>query len=149
MSYAGGAPVVRAPQDFAWLVGQFASDVPGVLHALVVSLDGLQLAASPEIPRDLGDQLAALTAGLLSMADQSGGLLGLGASDYVTVRAPRGYLLFMRLGDSAGLAAAAAPDSDLRVVAYQMQKFATSVGHVLTPRMRDELHRLAVTPVGR
>src|SRR4051794_24071880 len=93
---------VAAPHDFGWLVHQFADDVPGVSHALVVSLDGLQLAASAHIPRDLGDRLAALTAGLLSMADQSGTLLGLGTSEYLTIRLPLGYLLFMRLGDAAG-----------------------------------------------
>ncbi len=149
-SSAGTGPVqVRGPHDFAWLVSQFAEEVPGVLHALVVSLDGLQLAASNEISRDLGDQLAALTAGLLSMADQSGGLLGLGTSEYVTIRLPLGYLLFMRLGESAGFATAAASDCDLRVIAYQMSKFAASVGHVLTPRMRDELHRLTTAPAAR
>jgi len=148
---AAGAPAapVRSPHDFAWLVSQFAEEVPGVAHALVVSLDGLQLAASGEISRDLGDQLAALTAGLLSMADQSGGLLGLGSSEYVTIRLPLGYLLFMRLGDAAGFATVAATDCDLRVIAYQMSKFAASVGHVLTPRMRDELHRLTTVAATR
>jgi uncharacterized protein len=137
-----------APQDFSWLVHQFANDVPGVSHALVVSLDGLQLAASEHIPRDLGDRLAALTAGLLSMADQSGVLLGLGTSEYVTIRLPLGYLLFMRLGDAAGLATVSVADCDLRVIAYQMSKFAASVGHLLTPRMRDELHRMTTVPAG-
>jgi predicted regulator of Ras-like GTPase activity (Roadblock/LC7/MglB family) len=146
---ATAAPQVRGPHDFAWLVGQFAEEVPGVAHVLVVSLDGLQLTASAHIPRDLGDQLAALTAGLLSMADQSGALLGLGSSEYVTIRLPLGYLLFMRLGEAAGLATVAGVDGDLRVIAYQMSKFAASVGHLLTPRMRDELHRLTAAPVAR
>jgi uncharacterized protein len=147
---AGAAvPQVRGPHEFAWLVGQFADEVPGVAHVLVVSLDGLQLAASNHLPRDLGDQLSALTAGLLSMADQSGALLGLGSSEYVTIRLPMGYLLFMRLGEAAGLATVATSDGDLRVIAYQMTKFAASVGHLLTPRMRDELHRLTAAPAAR
>lgn len=139
-----GYGTVRAPQDFGWLVHQFAQEVPGVTHALVVSLDGLQLAGSAAVPRDLGDQLAALTAGLLSIADQSASLLDLGSCEYLTIRLPRGHLLFMRIGDSAGLAVATTAGCDLRVVAYQMAQFVGAVGHVLTPGMRDELHRLSV-----
>ncbi|WP_346533938.1 roadblock/LC7 domain-containing protein [Micromonospora sp. DPT] len=131
----------QSPPDCAWLVRQFADDVPGVTHAVLVSLDGLQLAASGRVPRDLGDQLAALTSGLLSIADRSGALLDLGASEYLTVRLPRGHLLFMRVGESAGLAVAATAGCDLRVVAYRMTQFVGAVRHALTPQVRSELHR--------
>ncbi|MGK5518492.1 roadblock/LC7 domain-containing protein [Micromonospora sp. URMC 107] len=144
---SGGGPQAGLPghQDFAWLVSQFADEVPGVTHALIVSLDGLQLAASRGISRDLGDQLAALTAGLLSMADRSADLLDLGASEYLTVRLPRGHLMFMRVGESAGLTVAAAAGCDLRVVSYHMAQFVGAVGHVLTPQIRNELHRLTAS----
>ncbi|MGC9665005.1 roadblock/LC7 domain-containing protein [Planosporangium sp. 12N6] len=142
-------PSARGPQDCAWLVRQFADEVPGVTHALIVSLDGLQLAASRMVPRDLGDQLAALTAGLLSMADRSAALLDLGASEYLTVRLPRGHLLFMRVGESAGLAVAAAAGCDLRVVAYHMTQFVGAVGHVLTPQVRHEMHRMTASQLPR
>lgn len=138
----GTATAGQGLPDCAWLIRQFADDVPGVTHALIVSLDGLQLAASRGVTRDLGDQLAALTAGLLSMADRSASLLDLGASEYLTVRLPRGHLLFMRVGESAGLAVAAAPGCDLRVVSYRMTQFVTAVWHALTPQARRDLHRL-------
>lgn len=138
----GLAAAAAGHQDFAWLVRQFADDVPGITHALLVSLDGLQLAASRGVSRDLGDQLAALTAGLISMADRSADLLDLGASEYLTVRLPRGNLMFMRVGESAGLTVVAAAGCDLRVVSYQMAQFVGAVGHVLTPEVRHELHRL-------
>lgn len=127
----------RTPSDFAWLVNQFTDDVPGVSHAVVVSLDGLQLVSSSSVPMDLGDQLAALTAGLLSMADRTAALLSLGQSEYMTIRLPRGHLLFMRVGESAGIAVAASPGCDLRLVAYQMMQFAGSVGHVLGTKPRS------------
>lgn len=138
------ASTARTPSDVAWLVRQFADEVPGVTHAVVVSLDGLQLAASGAVQRDIGDQLAALTAGLLSMANQCGDLLDLGPTDYLTVRLPRGHLLFMRIGDSAGLAVAATAQADLRVLAFQMTRFVASVGHVLTPQARSDMHSLIV-----
>lgn len=127
----------RTPSDFAWLVNQFTDEVPGVSHAVVVSLDGLRLVSSSSVSRDLGDQLAALTAGLLSMADRTAALLSLGQSEYITIRLPRGHLLFMRVGESAGIAVVASAGCDLRVVAYQMTQFATSVGHVLGTRPRS------------
>jgi predicted regulator of Ras-like GTPase activity (Roadblock/LC7/MglB family) len=136
---------VQGPQDFAWLIRQFADEVPGVTHALLVSLDGLQLVASSAVSRDTGDQLAALTAGLISMADRGAALLELGASEYMTIRLPRGHLLFMRVGESAGLAVAASAGCDLRVVAYHMTQFVGAVGHVLTPEVRSQLHRIAAS----
>ncbi|HEX6499352.1 MAG TPA: roadblock/LC7 domain-containing protein [Micromonosporaceae bacterium] len=142
-------PAPRGPQDCEWLIRQFADEVPGVTHALLVSLDGLQLTASRRVPRDLGDQLAALTAGLLSMADRSASLLNLGPSEYLTIRLPRGHLLFMRVGESAGLAVAAAAGCDLRVVSYHMAQFVGAVGHALTPQVRSELHRLTATQTPR
>jgi predicted regulator of Ras-like GTPase activity (Roadblock/LC7/MglB family) len=145
-----GAPAAGAnPQDFAWLIGRFADEVPGVTHVLLVSLDGLQLVASGTVPRDLGDQLAALTAGLISMADRGAALLGLGPSEYLTVRLPLGHLLFMRVGESAGLAVAADTGCDLRVVAYQMTQLVASVGHLLTPAMRTHLHGITASQPSR
>ncbi len=136
-----GGPVApaRTPTDFGWLVNQFADETPGVSHALIVSLDGLLLVSSRTVHRDLGDQLAALTAGLLSMADRTAALLSLGASEYITIRLPRGHLLFMRVSESAGLAVVAEAGCDLRVVAYQMTQFVGGVGHVLTPQVRSGL----------
>jgi len=153
MSHPGAATAhsgaAREPQDFAWLIRQFTDEVPGVTHALLVSLDGLQLVGSGSVPRDLGDQLAALTAGLISMADRGAALLSLGASEYMTIRLPRGHLLFMRVGDSAGLAVAATVGCDLRVVAYRMTQFVNGVGHVLTPQMRRQLHGISATQPSR
>ncbi|MBM0227817.1 MULTISPECIES: roadblock/LC7 domain-containing protein [Micromonospora] len=148
MTHAHGNATATTGQglpDCAWLIRQFAEDVPGVTHAMLVSLDGLQLAASRGVHRDLGDQLSALTAGLLSMADRSAALLDLGSSEYLTVRLPRGHLLFMRVGESAGLAVAAAPGCDLRVVSYRMTQFVGAVWHALTPQVRHELHRMTAS----
>lgn len=40
-----------------WLVSKFAREVPGVAHALLVSVDGLPVAASEHLPRERADQL--------------------------------------------------------------------------------------------
>ena len=51
-----------------WLVSNFAREVPGVSHAVLVSVDGLLIAASEQLPRDRAEQLAAVTSGLASLA---------------------------------------------------------------------------------
>ncbi|WP_231972873.1 roadblock/LC7 domain-containing protein, partial [Mycobacterium sp. E3305] len=51
-----------------WLVTRFAREVPGVAHALLVSVDGLPIAASEHLPRERADQLAAVASGLASLA---------------------------------------------------------------------------------
>jgi len=53
--------------DFNWLVGNFANRTPGVAHALVVSADGLAVAASERLDRPKADQLAAIASGLASL----------------------------------------------------------------------------------
>jgi hypothetical protein len=138
------SPEYPTPQNFGWLINQFADEVPGVTHALIVSRDGLQLVGSRSVSRDLGDQLAALASGLISMADRSAALLDLGPSEYITIRLPQGHLLFMRVGDAAGLAVAASGGCDLRVVAYHMTQFVGAVAHMLTPQLRKELHGVAI-----
>jgi predicted regulator of Ras-like GTPase activity (Roadblock/LC7/MglB family) len=139
----------QAPADIAGLVDQFAGTVPGVTHVLLLSGDGLRLAVSRAVDRDLADQLAAVGSGLLSMADQSGRLLGMGLSDYLTLRFSHGHLVLMRVAESAGLVVAAAPGCDLRIVAHQMRQLVESVGHALTPQARGQLHASAEATTAR
>jgi uncharacterized protein len=123
--------------DVQWLLDSFAGQTAGITHAVIIALDGLQLAFAGRVGVDLADQLAACTAGLLSLANQCGGLLGAGTTEHVTVRFGEGHLLCMRIGQTAGLLVAAEPGSDLRVLAYAMSQFVTSVTHVLAPPRRD------------
>ena len=127
----------QGSHDIPWLLNRFAAEAPGVTHAVLVSLDGLQLARSGTVGKDLADQLAACAAGLLSLANQCGSLLGAGITDHVTVRFGQGHLLCMRIAQTAGLMVAAAPGCDLRVLAYQMSQFVGSVTHVLAPPVRN------------
>lgn len=49
-----------------WLVSKFAREVSGVSHAVLVSADGLLMAASENMPVERADQLAAVASGLAS-----------------------------------------------------------------------------------
>ncbi|MGA8114163.1 MAG: roadblock/LC7 domain-containing protein [Actinocatenispora sp.] len=132
------------PQGFRWLLDQFADETRGVTHVLVASGDGLQLVTGRTVPRDLGDRLAPLVASLLSTADAASSLLQLGRSDHLTVRHPLGWLLVMRVDERTGVLVVAGPDCDLRVVAGNMTRFFSGIGHTLTPELRHELHNATI-----
>ena len=51
-----------------WLVSKFAREVSGVSHAVLVSADGLLMAASEHMPTERADQLAAVASGLASLS---------------------------------------------------------------------------------
>jgi predicted regulator of Ras-like GTPase activity (Roadblock/LC7/MglB family) len=51
----------------AWLLRQFASETPGVTHAVLLSRDGLRLLDS-DVDKDWADQLSAALSGVASLA---------------------------------------------------------------------------------
>ena len=51
-----------------WLVSKFAREVSGVSHAVLVSADGLLMAASEHMPAERADQLAAVASGVTAAA---------------------------------------------------------------------------------
>lgn len=134
---------VAGPQEFTWLIDNFIADVPGVTDALVMASDGLLLTSSGSVTREVGEQLAAISSGLLSLGHNSAALVGRGSCEQIMLRLTRGHLLFMRIGDTAGLAVLTAVGCDLKVVAFEMTQLVQRVGHVLTPQARRQLQHMA------
>ncbi|GAA1876498.1 roadblock/LC7 domain-containing protein [Pseudonocardia ailaonensis] len=124
-----------------WLLVEFARDVPGVVHALVVSGDGLRLAASPSVGDALADQLSAAASGLVSLATGTAHLLGSGAVSQTILEMEGGYLFVTAISQGATLAVHAQRTCDIGMVGYEMTLLASRVGHALTPAPR--------TPAGR
>ncbi|MEV0617895.1 roadblock/LC7 domain-containing protein [Nonomuraea sp. NPDC050404] len=122
-----------------WLITDFVSTVPGVAHAVVVSSDGLPLAASAGFPVDRADQLAAIASGLISLTQGAARVFEGGAVNQTIVEMQRGLMLIMSISDGSCLAVLAAPDCDMGLVAYQMTLMVDRAGQVLTPAVRAEL----------
>jgi uncharacterized protein len=61
-------PAVPDGTPELWLVANFANNTPGVVHATVVSADGLPIAVSERLDRSRADQLAAIATGLASLS---------------------------------------------------------------------------------
>ncbi len=132
-----------SPGEFGWLVENFASSTPGVAHALIVSSDGLLLFASGSMSADMADPLSAMTSGMISLGHSIASLVGEDGCDQIMLKFPAGHFLFMAIGDLAGLAVLVHEGSNLGMIAHRMAQLVESVGHVLTPQMRDDLRRLS------
>jgi predicted regulator of Ras-like GTPase activity (Roadblock/LC7/MglB family) len=131
----------RGPQDFGWLLDNFASSTPGVSHALIVSSDGLPLVAAAGMSADLADPLAAMTSGILALGNNIAGKVGEPRCEQMMLKFAGGHFLFMGIGALAGFAVLVSEGANLGVVAHQMAQLVDAVGHVLTPQLRDDLRR--------
>ncbi|MFC4002114.1 roadblock/LC7 domain-containing protein [Prauserella oleivorans] len=125
--------------SFGWLVSDFVRRVPGAAHAVVVSADGLMLAASDGLPRERADQLAAVASGLVSLTLGAARCFEAGNVNQTVVEMERGYLFLMSISDGSCLAVLAAPNSDIGTVAYEMTLLVDRVGQQLTPELRAQL----------
>jgi hypothetical protein len=119
-----------------WLLVEFVRDTPGVVHAVVVSGDGLRLATSPGVGVALGDQLAAAASGLVSLARGTAHLLGAGALNQTIMEMEKGYLFVTSVGTGAALAVYTESRCDIGLVGYEMTMLSARVGHALSPAPR-------------
>lgn len=119
-----------------WLLSDFTRTVPGTQHALVVSGDGLLLAASEQIDASFADQLSAGTSGLVSLARGVANSLGAGPVEQTIVEMAGGYLFITAISAHSSLAVLADLHCDMGMIGYEITMLASRVGHVLTPASR-------------
>lgn len=124
-----------------WLLAEFAREVPGVVHGVVVSGDGLRLAMSPDVSVALGDQLAAAASGLVSLARGTAHLLNAGPVTQTILEMAGGYLFVSSVSQGATLAVFTRRQCDIGMVGYEMTMLAARVGHALTPAPRASAGR--------
>ena len=87
-------------RNLNWLVSNFVERVPGVSEATVVSSDGLLIALSDGLDRSSADRLAAVAAGLLSIAKGGSTPIGGGRVHEVIVEMDNAMLFVMRVSDT-------------------------------------------------
>ncbi|HEX9334849.1 MAG TPA: roadblock/LC7 domain-containing protein [Pseudonocardiaceae bacterium] len=135
-------PGSRQVNQFGWLISNFTERVPGVAHAVVVSVDGLMLAASSRLPGERAEQLSAVASGVVGLTQGAARCLEGGGVLRTVVEMERGVLLLMSVRDGSCLAVLASPDSSVGQVAYEMTVLVDQVGQILTPELRAELQVL-------
>jgi len=126
-------------RDLTWLITSFAQRIAGVTSVLVLSTDGLVLARSSGLDRDIAETLAAVTSGLASLTAGAARHLGAGAVHQVIVEMEGGYLFVTTISEGSALAVMAGTDCDIGQIGYEMSVLVSRIGQVLTPALRAEL----------
>jgi predicted regulator of Ras-like GTPase activity (Roadblock/LC7/MglB family) len=130
-------------QDMGWLLSNFADNVAGIAHVIAVSADGLLLASSRDLPADRADQLAAITAGVVSLTDGASRTFSAGEVLQTIVEMDTGYLFLMSISDGSSLSVLAARSCDVGQVGYEMALLVERVGAALVPLPREAVSRPA------
>jgi predicted regulator of Ras-like GTPase activity (Roadblock/LC7/MglB family) len=127
------------PHDLDRLITDFTDRVPGVVRALVVSSDGVPVAASGRMqPGDL-QKLSVITSGLTGLARGAVEVTDGGAFTQALVAMEQGTFVIMAIDDGSSLAVLATAAADLDQVAYDMTILAEQAGSIFTPPARGTI----------
>jgi uncharacterized protein len=130
------AQKVNTTGDLAWLVDDLVDRVAQADHAVVLSNDGLLMAASRGLSREDAEHLSAVAAGFQSLARGAGRHFGGGAIRQTIVEMESAFLLVTAAGQGACLAVLAGQQADIGFVAYEMAMLVTRVGQYLSAPTR-------------
>jgi predicted regulator of Ras-like GTPase activity (Roadblock/LC7/MglB family) len=125
----------------SWLLANFAASVPGIAHVVAVSADGLLVASSHTLPPDRADQLSAITAGLVSLAQGASRCFEAGRVLQTVVEMSAGFLFLMSISDGSAIAALASRNCDVGLVGYELTLLVDRVGGALNPAPRQVAQR--------
>jgi predicted regulator of Ras-like GTPase activity (Roadblock/LC7/MglB family) len=129
--------------DLHWLLDDLIARVGDARQAVVLSADGLLIAASSEISREDADHLSAVAAGFQSMARGAGRHFGGGPVRQTIIEMESAFLFVTAAGHGACLAVLAAAEADIGLIAYEMAMLVTRVGQYLATESR-----LSASPMG-
>ncbi|MGK5496733.1 roadblock/LC7 domain-containing protein [Streptomyces sp. URMC 125] len=134
------SPKRPVPSDVSWVLEPLL-DLPGVVHALVLSSDGMVQGASPDLGREAGEGAAAMMSALqgaarslaISFSGDNGTQLR-----QVVVDTDSGFVLATPAGTNTVMAVYASRDVDMGVVAHHMQIQVATLGRkVMNSPARD------------
>lgn len=120
-----------------WLLDDLTERLTSVHQALVLSRDGLVVAASRNMSREDADHLSALAAGVQSLARGAGLQFGGGVVRQTIIEMGSAFLFLMAAGEGTCLALLTAADADMGLMAYEMAMLIRRMGKHLTAPARS------------
>ena len=125
-----------APGELNWLLENLVSTVHRVRQAVILSPDGLTLGNSPGLSADDADHLAALAAGVQSLARGAGQRFSGGEVRQTIIEMDAALLFITAAGQGTCLAVLADVDADAGLIAYEMAVLVKRVGQhmIANPR---------------
>ena len=116
----GGTPV----RDLAWLLDDLSDRVADFRRAVILSRDGLLIAASKDLSREDGEHLSAVAAAVQSLAAGTGDRFAAGRVRQTIIELEQGLFFLIAAGEGSCLAALCPAQADAGTVAYEMAMLA-------------------------
>lgn len=130
------AQPTTSTRDLAWLLDDLVERVSEVRQAVVLSADGLLIAASSGLSREDAEHLSAVASGFQSLARGAGRQFGASAVRQTIIEMDTLFLFVTEAGKRANLAVLGSEDSDVGLIAYEMAMLVVRVGKYLTTSPR-------------
>lgn len=124
--------------NLTWLLDDLLERVGHARHAIVLSADGLLMASSARFGKADGEHLAAVAAGIQSLAKGAADRFAGGPIRQTIVEMQDGFLLVTTAGKGACLAALAGQEADIGNVAYELNMLVTRLPDHLSSPARAE-----------
>ena len=124
--------------QLSWLLDNFVSQVGEIQKALILSRDGLVVAASQGLSREDGEHLSALAAGVQSLARGTGLRFKGGEVRQTIIEMEHAFLFVIAAGKGTCLAVLTSAEPNVGVIAYEMA--------MLVKRARPHLAALPRNP---
>ncbi|MGW1025230.1 roadblock/LC7 domain-containing protein [Streptomyces sp. NPDC002577] len=137
--------MTSAHQNLGWLVSDFVRTTDGVTRAIAVSSDGLLIAASDGLTRDLADHLAAVVSGIASLSQNAAETHGFRGMKLVMIEMLDGFMMVTHMRDGSCLGVLAEEGCDIGLIGYEMAVLADRAGALLTPQLIGEIHQSPFT----
>jgi predicted regulator of Ras-like GTPase activity (Roadblock/LC7/MglB family) len=131
-------------RDLAWLLNDLSDRVPDFQKAVILSRDGLVVAASSDLNREEAEHLCALAAAVQSLAKGAGETFGVGDVRQTIIELERALLFVTAAGHGSCLAALCVVSADAGLVAYEMAMLVKRAGPHLAANPRFPAGRIAV-----
>ena len=125
-----------SPSDLDWLLDDLVVRVPDVDKAVILSRDGLAIAASSALGREDSEHLAAVASGFQSLARGAGRHFGGGHVRQTIVEMDTAFLFVTSAGEGSCLAVLSPASADAGLVAYEMAILVKRVGQHLSVNPR-------------
>ena len=137
----GDGPNGTDTRDLAWLLDDLASRVEDFRRAVLLSRDGLLIAASADLTQEDAEHMSAVAAALQSLAAGTGDRFDAGGVRQTVIELEKGILFVIAAGEGSCLAALCPANADAGLIAYEMA--------MLVKRARPHLAQHARFPAGQ
>jgi len=123
-------------ESLDWLLDDLVKRVPEATKAVVLSVDGLMVAASAALSQEDAEQMSAIASGFQSLARSASRHFDAGPVRQTVVELRSAFLFVTAAGNGACLAVLTEGDTDIGLIAYEMAMLVKRVGHSLASPSR-------------